>query len=335
MLKALTALANDPNNIVWVISGRDQKVLEEWLGDVQNLGFSAEHGSFMRQPGSKKWVNLTESLDMNWKNDVIEIFTYYTERTQGNLNEISILFVSGDRLGSIKGQHCANGYFFFCVRNATGSFIEHKRSSLTWHYRMADPEFGTFQAKECQNHLENAVLSKLPVEILVGKKNLEVRPTIVNKGEIVKRLLSQHPDADFVLCAGDDKTDEDMFRALAGVGINSSTGRRDSSSNRSLVVPYNDELVAATAAKIAEATRQHSHAHVHSGPPNSSTKVLNGIRPAPQPSPPAPGSTFSAANEHFSITIGHALKKTLANWHVTSPEELIRVLGILSGVVEA
>ncbi|KAK3814090.1 MAG: glycosyltransferase family 20-domain-containing protein [Benniella sp.] len=298
MLKALTALANDPNNVVWVISGRDQKVLEEWLGDVQNLGFSAEHGSFMRQPGSKKWVNLTESLDMNWKNDVIEIFTYYTERTQG-------------------------------------SFIEHKRSSLTWHYRMADPEFGTFQAKECQNHLENAVLSKLPVEILVGKKNLEVRPTIVNKGEIVKRLLSQHPDADFVLCAGDDKTDEDMFRALAGVGVNSGIGRRDSSSNKTLVVPYNHELVAATAAKIAEATLQHSHAHVHSAPPNSTTKDLDGIRPVSQPSPPAPGSTISAANEHFSITIGHALKKTLANWHVTSPEELIRVLGILTGVVEA
>lgn len=84
MLKALTALCADPKNIVWVISGRDQKVLEEWLGHIPNLGFSAEHGSFMRQPGGQKWVNLTESLDMGWKNDVIEIFTYYTERTQGN-----------------------------------------------------------------------------------------------------------------------------------------------------------------------------------------------------------------------------------------------------------
>jgi trehalose 6-phosphate synthase/phosphatase len=87
MLKALRALVADPNNIVWVISGRDQTVLEEWLGGVGNLGFSAEHGSFMRQPGGKKWVNLTESLDMGWKNDVVEIFTYYTERTQGKEGE--------------------------------------------------------------------------------------------------------------------------------------------------------------------------------------------------------------------------------------------------------
>lgn len=52
------------------------------------------------------------------------------------------------------------------------------------------------------------------MEILVGKKNLEVRPMSINKGEIVKRILTQHADADMVVCAGDDKTDEDMFRML-------------------------------------------------------------------------------------------------------------------------
>lgn len=61
-----------------------------------------------------------------------------------------------------------------------------------------------FQAKECQNHLENAIVSKLPVEILVGKKNLEVRPMSINKGEIVKKILSQHPDADLAICAGNN-----------------------------------------------------------------------------------------------------------------------------------
>ncbi|KAF9103833.1 threalose-6-phosphate phosphatase [Mortierella sp. AM989] len=327
MLKALTALAADPNNIVWVISGRDQKVLEEWLGNVKNLGFSAEHGSFMKSPGSSKWVNLTESLDMGWKNDVIEIFTYYTERTQG-------------------------------------SFIEHKRSSLTWHYRMADPEFGAFQAKECQNHLENAVLSKLPVEILVGKKNLEVRPTIVNKGEIVKRLLAQHPDVEFVMCAGDDKTDEDMFRALAG-SSNGNGGVRKNSST--VIEPYNDDLVAETAAKIAQSTLEHalehsstvSHLHPSTNVNNHGADERASQKPSllnvDDASSTSGSTTLSSASsletpessqassspasylenrEHFSITIGHALKKTLANWHVTSPEELIRILGILSGTIE-
>ncbi len=41
-----------------------------------------------------------------------------------------------------------------------------------------------------------------------------MRPLAINKGEIVKRILYEYPQAEFVFCAGDDKTDEDMFRAL-------------------------------------------------------------------------------------------------------------------------
>ncbi|KAF9917418.1 threalose-6-phosphate phosphatase, partial [Lobosporangium transversale] len=299
MLKALSALAADPKNIVWIISGRDQQVLEEWLGHVEGLGFSAEHGSFMRQPGSTKWSNLTETLDMSWKNDVTEIFAYYTERTQG-------------------------------------SFIEHKRSSITWHYRMADPEFGAFQAKECQNHLENAVLSKLPVEILVGKKNLEARPTIVNKGEIVKRLLSQHPDVEFVLCAGDDKTDEDMFRAMAGSN-NAHNSRKDSST---VIESYKETHATETEAKSSEVTNdsfvsQDGSKMATTSDDASSTSSASSIRTdSSLSSQSALSSHSNSISGHFSITIGHALKKTLADWHVTSPEELIRVLGILSGTID-
>jgi trehalose-phosphatase len=37
----------------------------------------------------------------------------------------------------------------------------------------------------------------------------------MNKGEIVKRLLhARGPECDFVFCAGDDRTDEDMFRMI-------------------------------------------------------------------------------------------------------------------------
>lgn len=41
--------------------------------------------------------------------------------------------------------------------------------------------------------------------VLVGKKNLEVRPLAVNKGEIVRRLMYENPDVDLIFCAGDDK----------------------------------------------------------------------------------------------------------------------------------
>jgi len=117
-----------------------------------------------------------ESLDLSWKKDVMEIFSYYTERTPG-------------------------------------SSIEEKQASVTWHYRQADPIFGSWQAKECHNHLENN-FTNIPAEIMVGKKNIEVRPKAINKGEIVRRLAKEFHEAEFVYCTGDDKTDEDMFRAF-------------------------------------------------------------------------------------------------------------------------
>lgn len=151
--------------------------MENWLGHIPNLGLSSEHGCFIRDPNSTTWVSLIENLDMSWKDDIKEVFEYYTERTPG-------------------------------------SFIEEKECALTWHYRKADPKYGAFQARELQNHLEQNVVGKLPVECLIGKMNVEVRPSLVNKGVIIKRAITQNADIEFMFCAGDDRTDEDMFRIL-------------------------------------------------------------------------------------------------------------------------
>lgn len=84
---------------------------------------------------------------------------------------------------------------------------------MTWHYRRADPEYGAFQARECQKQLERTVAKKHDVEVMTGKANLEVRPRFVNKGEIAKRLVQEYGEGpgkapEFVLCMGDDFTDE-------------------------------------------------------------------------------------------------------------------------------
>ncbi|KAI8365650.1 glycosyltransferase family 20-domain-containing protein [Choanephora cucurbitarum] len=249
MLDALQTLCNDPKNSVWVVSGRDQAVLEEWLGGVKNIGFSAEHGCYVKPIGATEWTSIVDGMDMSWKADVTEIFDYYTERTQG-------------------------------------SFVEHKKSSITWHYRLADAEYGAFQAKECQNHLENAIVSKFPVEILVGKKNLEIRPMSVNKGEIVKRILAKNPDTNLVLCAGDDKTDEDMFRALSAAH-------------------YQQKNI---------------------GSPSA-------LRVSSPTSPVSPPIIWSEPDSNlYSVTVGPSEKKTHANWHVNTPEQIINVLKTLASI---
>ncbi|OBT49209.1 hypothetical protein VE00_00160 [Pseudogymnoascus sp. WSF 3629] len=192
LIKTLHTLAADTRNEIWIISGRDQEFLTEHLGDIPGVGFSAEHGSFMRPPGSDTWENLAETTDMGWQKEVIDVFQKYTERTQG-------------------------------------SFIERKRCALTWHYRRADQELATYMSRECQTELEQTVGKKWEVEVMTGKMNLEVRPTFINKGEIVKRLISNHTTKDgaptggeapeFLISLGDDFTDEDMFRALNASGV--------------------------------------------------------------------------------------------------------------------
>jgi len=182
VIRTLKALASDHQNAVWIISGRDQDFLSQYLGDISELGFSAEHGSFMRHPGSTEWENLAETFDMGWQKEVMECFQKWTEKTPG-------------------------------------SFIERKRCALTWHYRPSDPELGLHNSRECQKELEKTVGKKWDVEVMQGKANLEVRPTFINKGEIAKRLVASYGQEvgeapEFTLCLGDDFTDEDMFRAL-------------------------------------------------------------------------------------------------------------------------
>lgn len=83
--RTLKTLAADPRNSVWIISGRDQAFLEEYMGHISELGFSAEHGSFLRRPRSETWENLTSAADMAWRDEVKEVFQHYSERTQGKL----------------------------------------------------------------------------------------------------------------------------------------------------------------------------------------------------------------------------------------------------------
>lgn len=86
LLRILKVLVADERNTVWIISGRDQEFLEKHLGRISALGLSAEHGCFLREPHALNggWVNLTESLDMSWQKDVLDIYEYYSERTIGS-----------------------------------------------------------------------------------------------------------------------------------------------------------------------------------------------------------------------------------------------------------
>jgi trehalose 6-phosphate synthase/phosphatase len=63
-------------------------------------------------------------------------------------------------------------------------------------------------------HRLSAIRDQYPLHILQGSKVVEVKDSAVDKGKAARAWLERPSGWDFVLAAGDDVTDEDLFRAL-------------------------------------------------------------------------------------------------------------------------
>jgi trehalose 6-phosphate synthase/phosphatase len=125
-----------------------------------------------------------------------------------------------DRLRPILDQFTAS---------TPGSHLEIKSASVAWHYRRAPREFGVRQAHELRMLLGDA-LSNQPFEVLEGKKVIEVRLRGVSKAVVAHQVQADAADS-IVVAIGDDRADEDLFRALPvssltiGVGLRPSGAR--------------------------------------------------------------------------------------------------------------
>lgn len=176
LLRLLRGLADRSRTEVHVISGRGCDSLERWLGHLP-VTLWAEHGFWRRPPGGL-WQAAGVPPE-GWRNKVIPILEHFTAATPG-------------------------------------SWIEEKRASVSWHYRLADVTFGAHQAHELRMLFGDA-LSNQPLEVREGKKVLEIRLRGVHKGHAVHRILDAAPPGSGTIAVGDDATDEDMFAALPQV----------------------------------------------------------------------------------------------------------------------
>ncbi len=134
----------------------------------------AEHGAFIRRP-REDWRAMVDG-DMSWKPQVRSVFQRYEDR-------------------------------------CSGSCIEEKTHSMVWHFRNADPGISLLRSQELKDELRELVTHDSRLHIMEGHKVIEVKRAGYDKGAAALSLL--HTDVfDFVLALGDDKTDEDLFRAL-------------------------------------------------------------------------------------------------------------------------
>jgi trehalose 6-phosphate synthase/phosphatase len=174
----LQRLSFDPRNSVYILSGRSKYVLDNWFGDLP-VGLVAEHGCDFRHPRHPAWEPLVGMHDAAWRDSVIQILQYFCERTPG-------------------------------------AYLELKEKIITWHFRDADPTFGSWQAKELQLHLAESCMN-LPVEVVSGPKYLELRPVGVTRVAAVQRIVAELPEpiVDYVFALGSDKGDEDVFAYIS------------------------------------------------------------------------------------------------------------------------
>ncbi|XP_058108343.1 alpha,alpha-trehalose-phosphate synthase [UDP-forming] 6-like [Magnolia sinica] len=180
-IEILNSLCRDKNNVVFLVSARSRNTLSEWFSSCEKLGIAAEHGYFLRLKRDAEWETCVPVADCSWKQIAEPVMKLYTETTDG-------------------------------------STIEDRETSLVWSYEDSDPDFGSCQAKELLDHLES-VLANEPVSVKSGQHLVEVKPQGVSKGLVAERLLStmqeRHMLPDFVLCIGDDRSDEDMFEVIS------------------------------------------------------------------------------------------------------------------------
>jgi trehalose 6-phosphate synthase/phosphatase len=173
LMRLLLGLAKKAKNHLAIVSGRDRLIMEQWLGSIP-CTLVAEHGAWVRDDMHSSWT-IQKTLSTEWKSQVMPILKAYEARVPG-------------------------------------SFVEDKELGLAWHYRKASPELGEIRSHELFDNL-NEFLANRDLQLMHGKKVIEVRPGGISKGQAAQNLMMR--DAyDFVLAIGDDWTDEDLFKVL-------------------------------------------------------------------------------------------------------------------------
>jgi trehalose 6-phosphate synthase/phosphatase len=188
LLALLRRLAARRDVAIDIVSGRSRDALQAWFSGVP-VSLWAEHGFWHRPVRGTEWEGAAH-VSRDWIDRIRRILEQVTASTPGSL-------------------------------------IEEKTASVAWHYRAVQRDFGARQAHELRMLLGDA-LSNQPLEVLEGNKVIEIRLRGVSKGLVARRVAAEsHADVTLV-AIGDDRTDEDLFRALPASAVTVAVGSRPS-----------------------------------------------------------------------------------------------------------
>jgi trehalose 6-phosphate synthase/phosphatase len=188
-LEMLRELGERPDLIVTVVTGRPRSFCEKYFTQLP-INVVAEHGGFLWLQEKKRWhqdISFDEFAGL--KTEVLNLFSMFCE--------------------AVPNSH-----------------IETKETCIVWHFRESEPIFAEQQAKDLIGSLHQ-LLHNTSYAAYSGKKSVEVRPVRSHKGHAIERVLNlyRYTLKDAVFTAGDDVTDEDMYRIHPGKNISIHVGK--------------------------------------------------------------------------------------------------------------
>jgi trehalose 6-phosphate synthase/phosphatase len=188
LLALLGGLAVRSGLAIDIVSGRSRETLQAWFGGMP-ISLWAEHGFWHRPAAGREWEGAAH-VSRDWIERIRRILEQFTASTPGSL-------------------------------------IEEKTASVAWHYRAVQRDFGARQAHELRMLLGDA-LSNQPLEVLEGNKVIEIRLRGVSKALVARRVAAESHGGVTLVAIGDDRTDEELFRALPPSAVTVAVGSRPS-----------------------------------------------------------------------------------------------------------
>lgn len=65
----LDSLSKDPRNTVVIVSGREKRFMDTWLGKLK-MALAAEYGFYYRMPDEDEWHTMVPEIDTSWRDIV-------------------------------------------------------------------------------------------------------------------------------------------------------------------------------------------------------------------------------------------------------------------------
>jgi trehalose 6-phosphate synthase/phosphatase len=114
-----------------------------------------------------------------------------------------------------------------------GTSLEEKKNSIVWHYRNAENGTAGLKAAELISSLSEPCM-KYNLSIMNGRKIIEVKPSDYTKGTAIMSFFDCST-YDFILAAGDDVTDEDLFEVLPENAIRIHVGQYSETADYTII----------------------------------------------------------------------------------------------------